>query len=147
MICLRELTNSLGATGTGDTTFCLVVLAGRVLLDSVAPAELIRDLAALDALELLQKLDAGGTRLIAATLELELVVARAHGDALDRDKSGGGAGGHDLVEGGDLLVLDLMKGNFVSSVMNESDNRKWYLPACTRPSSQVTLRSRKRCRW
>ena len=102
----RKLTNSLRITRVG-TTLGLVVLASSVLLDLVAPAELVLDLTALDALELLQELHASGTGLIAAVLELELVAARAHGDALDGDESGGGAGGHDLVEGGDFLVFDL----------------------------------------
>ena len=104
---LRELTNGL-STATSSTALSLVVLACGVLLDSITPAELVFDLATLHALKLLQELHAGGTWLVTATLELKLVVARAHGDALDRDKGGGSAGGHDLVEGGDLLVLDLM---------------------------------------
>jgi hypothetical protein len=102
----RKLTNSLRIPRVG-TALGLVVLASSVLLDLVAPSELVLDLTALDTLELLQELDASGTGLIAAVLELELVAARAHGDALDGDEGGGGAGGHDLVEGRDFLVFDL----------------------------------------
>jgi len=107
----RKLSNSLGITCTIDASsaaLSLVVLAGSVLLDLVAPAELVLDLTTLDALKLLQELDASGTRLIAAVLELELVAARAHGDALDGNESCGGACGHDLVEGGDFFVFDLL---------------------------------------
>lgn len=100
-----------------STALGLVVLASSVLLDLVAPAELVLDLTTLDALELLQELDAGGTGLVAAVLELELVAARAHGDALDGHEGGGGAGGHDLVEGGDFLVFDL--GGMVVSLRME----------------------------
>ena len=104
---LRQLANSLGISSSSNAALSLVVLTSSVLLDSLAPTELVLNLAALDALELLQEFDTSGTGLVAAALELELVVARAHGDALDRDEGGGGAGGHDLVEGGDLFVLDL----------------------------------------
>jgi hypothetical protein len=105
----RQLTNSLGVTSSSASSaaLSLVVLASSVLLDSLAPSKLVLNLTALNALELLQELDTSGTGLIAAALELKLVVAGAHGDALDRDEGGGGAGGHDLVEGGDFLVLDL----------------------------------------
>ena len=107
MKCSRKLTNSFSTTAS-SAALGLIVLTGSVLLDSIAPAELVLELATLDTLELLQELDTSGTRLITAALELELVVARAHGDALDRDKGGSGTSGHDLVKGGDLLVLDLM---------------------------------------
>lgn len=107
---LRHLNRRLRLTSTIDTSrasLSLVVLASSVLLDTVTPAELVLDLAALDALQLLEELDAHGTGLVAAVLELELVVLGAHGDALDGDESGGGAGGHDLVESLDFVVFDL----------------------------------------
>lgn len=105
----RHLPNSLclASARASSAALHLVVLASSILLDSLAPTELVLDLTTLDALELLEELDTGGAGLVAAALELELVVARAHGDALDRDESGGGTGGHDLVKGRDLLVLDL----------------------------------------
>jgi hypothetical protein len=108
----RKLANNLSITRTIDVSSAalgLVVFASSVLLDLIAPAELVLNLTALNALELFQEFDTSGTRLIAAVLERELVVARAHGDALDGDESGGSAGGHDLVERGDFLVLDLME--------------------------------------
>lgn len=106
----RKLTNSLRTVRSiwaSSTALSLVVLASSVLLNLLAPAELILNLAALDALKLLKELDACGARLIASVLERELVVTRAHRDALDGNESGGGTGSHDLVEGGDLFVLDL----------------------------------------
>jgi hypothetical protein len=112
----RKLANNLRiarAVDARSAALSLVVLARSVLLDLIAPAELVLDLTALDTLELLQEFNASGTGLIAAVLERELVVARAHGDALDGDQSGGGAGGHDLVEGGDFFVFDLMEGRLL----------------------------------
>lgn len=109
-IDLRQLTRDFclaSAVDASSAALRLVVLASSVLLDVVAPAELVLDLAALDALELLEELDADGTRLVAAVLELELVVLGAHGDALDGNEGGGGAGGHDLVECLDFVVFDL----------------------------------------
>lgn len=106
----RKLTNSLRTARSirsSSTALSLVVLTSSVLLNLLTPAELILDLAALDALKLLKELNACGARLIASVLERELVLARPHRDALDGDESGGGTGSHDLVEGGDLFVLDL----------------------------------------
>jgi hypothetical protein len=113
----RKLANDLGITRAVDASsaaLSLVVLTSSVLLDLIAPAELVFDLTALNTLELFQELNASRTGLIAAVLERELVIARAHGDALDGDESGGGTGGHDLVERGDFFVLDLTWGNAVS---------------------------------
>jgi hypothetical protein len=57
---------------------------------------------------LLQQLDDRGARLVAAALVEEGVIGGAHGDALDRHEGGGGAGGDDFGEGGELGVFDLM---------------------------------------
>lgn len=47
----------------------------------------------------------------------EFVAARAHGNALDGHEGGGGAGGHDFVEGRDLVVLDLLDESKVSRLV------------------------------
>lgn len=99
------------------------------LADGHVPAELVLELAQLDALERRQKLEAGLARVLLARGDVRhrllarlgaadpLVLlgreglrrGRVHAarDGADRHQGGGGARGHDFGEGGELAVLDL----------------------------------------
>lgn len=75
-------------------------------LDFDVPAELVLQTAGLNALEVVEKLEAYGTGLVGGQVG-ESFVFGFHRNGFDGDESCGCAGGKDFVEGGEFGVIDL----------------------------------------
>jgi hypothetical protein len=120
------------------------VLARLILPHCLDPSKAVLDLALLNTLQLTQELNDRRTGLITATLVLELVVLRAHGDALDGHQCCGGAGCGDLCECGKLLIFDL-----VWELVSRDQNRIFTcknLPISPQPSIPSFPRCGRYCR-
>lgn len=100
----RKLVDGVRRAITGFTAASYLVALR--LLDRVAPTERIVELSALNALQVVEQLDAQRPGLIALDV-LELVVCRLPGNRLDGDQCSSGSCSQNFAKTRQLLIGDL----------------------------------------